>query len=95
MKEPKKENILELVDKSKVARVPPLILNNAVIDSSVLDSTENTYPDLVKSLHLSSPEYKCDDCPSAFSTNQELLLHNLEDHFSGEIEIKAGEKLIN
>ena len=32
MKEPKKENILELVDNSKVARNPPLILNIAVID---------------------------------------------------------------
>ena len=52
MKEPKKENILELVDNSKVARNPPLILNIAVIDS-----TENAYPDLVKSLNLSSPEF--------------------------------------
>ena len=120
MKEPKKENILELVDKCQDARVPPLILflsqekadqspkqrkvlhlppsspnNNNDIDSLVLESTGNTSSDVVNSLHLSSPEFKCDGCPSAFSTNQELLLHDLEEHFSGEIEHKNGEKVID
>ena len=42
---------------------------------------------------LSSPEFKCDDCPSAFSTSQELRKHNLEEHFSGEIEHPNGEKV--
>ena len=42
---------------------------------------------------LSSPEFKCDDCPSAFSTSQELRKHNLEEHFSGEIEHLNGEKV--
>ena len=122
MKEPKKENISELDDKSQVARVPPLILfispekaeqspkkrkvlhlsegsssspnSNNVIDSSVLELTENTSSYVGNSLHLSS-QFKCDDCSSAFSTNQELLLHDLEEHFSGEIEHKNGEKVID
>ena len=44
---------------------------------------------------LSSPEFKCDDCPAAFSTSQELRKHNLEEHFSGEIEHPNGEKVTN
>ena len=124
MKEPpQKKNTSELVDKCRMARVPPLIPfispekaaqspkkrkvlhlskgsysspnNNIVIDSSVLESTENTSTDAVNSLHLSSPEFKCDECPSVFSTSQELHRHNLEEHFSGEIEHKDGEKVMD
>ena len=67
--------------------------NNNVIDSSVLESTENSPSDVVNTFNLSSPEFKCHDCPFAFSTSQELLLHNLEEHFSGEIEHLNGEKV--
>ena len=85
---PKKRKVLHFSEGSS----SPLN-NNNVIDSSVLESTENTPSDVVNSPHLSSPEFKCDDCPSAFSTSQELLLHNLEEHFSGEIEHQNGEKV--
>ena len=121
MKEPKKENILELVDKCQDARVPPLILflsqekadqspkqrkvlhlppsspnNNNDIDSLVLESTGNTSSDVVNSLHLSSPEFKCDGCPSAFSTNQERLLHDLAlKNISVEKSNKSGERVID
>ena len=84
---PKKRKVLHFSEGSS----SPLN-NNNVIDSSVLESTENTHSDVVNSPHLSSPEFKCDDCPSAFSTSQELLLHNLEEHFRGEIDHKNGGK---
>ena len=82
MKEPKKEKISELDDKTPVTRVPPPILfinpekaeqspkpkkrkvlsegfssfpnNNNVLDSSVLESIENTLSEVGNSLHLSS-----------------------------------------
>ncbi len=125
MKKPKLENISELVDESRDARVPPLILldispekveqspkkrkvlhlsegsssspnNNNVIDSSVLESTVDTSSDVTNSLHLSTPESKCDECPSAFSTNQERLLHDLAlKNISVEKSNKSGERVID
>ena len=85
---PKKRKVLHFSEGSS----SPLN-NNNVIDSSVLESTENSPSDVVNTFNLSSPEFKCHDCPFAFSTSQELLLHNLEEHFSGEIEHLNGEKV--
>ena len=110
MKEPEKENISKRVPplilfispkkaeqspshkKRKVLNLSPSspTNNNSLIDSLVVESTENTSSDLVNSFHLSSPKFKCNDYPSAFSTKQEYF----EEHFSGEIENKDGEKVI-
>ena len=89
---PKKAEQSPSQKKRKVLNLSPSspANNNPLIDSSVLESTENTSADLDNSLHLSSPEFKCNDCPSAFSTKQEYF----EEHFSGEIENKDREKVI-
>ena len=91
---PKKAEQSPSQKKRKVLNLSPSspANNNPLIDSSVLESTKNTSANLDNSLHLSSPKFKCHDCPSAFSTSQELLLHNLEEHSRGEIERKNGEK---
>ena len=75
--------------KRKVLNLSPSSPTNN-IDSLVVESTENTSSDLVNSFHLSSPEFKCNDCPSAFSTKQEYF----EEHFNGEIKNKDREKVI-